>query len=460
MTKKSLVILFVLLVIVAGAIGGTIIFLNQQKAAELAAMPTPSPTTNENLSDARYKTITHIRMEDDDTVIELALNADNVWEMADSSATVDQSTAGSIATYLTYVYAKQIVDIGNTPLSAYGLDPGDFRVTYSTSEGTYTHYYGKYTSDRSSVFFRKQGDTRVYTIDVEYFNGVKRDHDALRDRSVNIPDMSRTGYVVLKTAGEPQIVLKQVTEAETYTPVAWVMTEPVSVPLTRDAAFLIIESLGNVTLTGFAGEEIKDEYGLDEQTWLEYRDFAGDVITRIHFGNVGQKGSDAAYDKFYCTVDGKEGVYLISRSAVQAAKSTVFSLIDQRLLPLDDFSTLDRLTITRGEDTTVLRLAENEYTLDGEPLSLTQATELYNKSRTVNFVGMTDGAVDRTAYATLYVERAGFGGKNISISIYPYLKDFYAVDYGSGPQLYVKAELLEGMLDFFFDYDPAAAQTE
>jgi hypothetical protein len=460
MNKKSLVILFVLLVIVAGAIGGTIIFLEQQKAAELATVPTPSPTVNENLSDARYKTITYIRMEDEDSVIELTLNEDSVWEMSGSDASVDQTSAGSIATYLTYVYATQVVDIGDTPLSAYGLEPGDFRVTYSTSEGTYTNYYGKYTSDRSAVFFRKEGDGRVYTIDVEYFNGVKRDHDSLRDRSVNIPDIGKTGYVVFKTEGEPQIVLKQVTEAETYTPVTWVMTEPVAVPLTQDAAYLIIESLGSVSLTGFAGEEVKDEYGLDGQTWLEYRDFSGNVITRIHFGKVGQKGSEEAYDRFYCTVDGKNGVYLITRSVAQAAKSTVFSLIDQRLLPLDDFSTLDKLTMTRGEDTTVLRLAENEYTLDGEPLSLEQATELYNKTRTVNFVGMTDAAVDQTAYASIFVERAGFGGKKININIYPYLKDFYAVDYGSGPQLYVKAELLEGMLDFFFDYDPAAQQTE
>jgi hypothetical protein len=66
--------------------------------------------------------------------------------------------------------------------------------------------------------------------------------------------------------------------------------------------------------------------------------------------------------------------------------------------------------------------------------------------------------VDSAEYASIYVERAGFGGKNVSIKIYPYLKDFYAVDYGSGPELYVKTELLKGMLDFFFDYDPATVE--
>ena len=47
MTKKGFVILFVLIAIVGGAIGGIIMFLNQQKAVEEAAKPAPAVTLNE-----------------------------------------------------------------------------------------------------------------------------------------------------------------------------------------------------------------------------------------------------------------------------------------------------------------------------------------------------------------------------------------------------------------------------
>ena len=47
MTKRGLVILLVLIVIVGGAIGGIIMFLNQQEAVQQTAEPSPAVTLSE-----------------------------------------------------------------------------------------------------------------------------------------------------------------------------------------------------------------------------------------------------------------------------------------------------------------------------------------------------------------------------------------------------------------------------
>ncbi len=47
MTKKGFVILFVLIAIVGGAIGGIIMFLNQQEDVQETAEPSPAVTLSE-----------------------------------------------------------------------------------------------------------------------------------------------------------------------------------------------------------------------------------------------------------------------------------------------------------------------------------------------------------------------------------------------------------------------------
>ena len=47
MTKKGYVILFVLIAIVGGAIGGIIMYLNQQEAVQETAEPSPAVTLSE-----------------------------------------------------------------------------------------------------------------------------------------------------------------------------------------------------------------------------------------------------------------------------------------------------------------------------------------------------------------------------------------------------------------------------
>ena len=458
MSKKSLIILLVLVVVVGGVVGGILVFLNNP-ASEQTAQQTeqPSPTPNINLSEANGKTISYIKLEDGETAIEIEM-ADGVWKMVGSDSAIDQTTAGGIAIYLTYLYAHETIDIKDTPLSAYGLDPGDFVVTYSTGNDVFINYYGKYTSDRDAVYFRKSGDDTVYTVEVEYFDAVKNDLDSLKDRSVDIPRADATGYVAFKQPGEDEIVLQQVTQSDTYTSIPWIMISPVTIPVTDETASLVYSVFGSVSLTDFVDDEVLPEYGIDGQTWFEYRDYSGDVITHINVGALGREGEEEEFDRFYCTVDGKDGVYLLPRAAVDAAASSALSLIDQRLIPLDDFTQLDQMTLTKGEQTAILTLKDGGYTLDGQEVSQEQAMSIYNKMRTVNFVGLIDEEVEPVEYCSIRVARAGFGGKDINIKIFPFLKDFYAVDYGSGPQVYVKAELMDNMLAFFLEFDPQAGE--
>jgi len=449
MSRKSLIILLVLVVVVAGAVGGTLIFLGQQSGNEQAQeTAAPTPTPNVNLSEAAGDTITNIVLKEGESEITLTLE-DGIWVMAGSSAPVDQVTAGSIATYLTYLYAHETINIGDTPLGAYGLDPGDFTATYTTSGGTFTNYYGKYTSTRDAVYFRRDGDSSVYTVETEYFDGVKNDLSSLRDRSVNIPEAASTGYIAIGQPGEAEIVIKQVTESDTYSAVPWMMTAPMTIPVTEDTARVIQGVFSAVTLTGFVGEDVKEEYGIDGQTYIEYRDFSGEALVRINIGALAETDESDAQDAFYCAASGKEGVYLLPRSSVDAAAVSAFTMIDQRMIPLDDMSELDQMTIIRDDQTVILTQKDTGFSLGGEEISQGDADALLNKMRTVNFVGLVDGKVSPREYCSIRVARAGFGGKDIDMKVYLYLKDFYAVDYGSGTQVYVKAELLDNMLDAF-----------
>ena len=166
MVKRSAAILLVIAVVIAGAIGGTIVFLSQQNVADAATQTTPSAIS---LNDGQDSAITDIELQKDDVTIALELGDDGIWQIAGHSSGIDQAVAENISSYLAETEALQVIDIADPSLSAYGLDSGNLVVTYSTARGTYTYYYGQYTSDKSAVFFRRDGDGNVYTIDASSF---------------------------------------------------------------------------------------------------------------------------------------------------------------------------------------------------------------------------------------------------------------------------------------------------
>ncbi|MDD5016607.1 MAG: DUF4340 domain-containing protein, partial [Eubacteriales bacterium] len=417
MTKKGLAVLIVLAVIVAGAIGGTIIFLRQQEIADMAN-EAAQQTEKINLSDARDMTITYIKLEDNDSVLELERGSDGAWTMSGSEAEIDQAAAQDISASLSDIVLSQAIDIGSEPLSTYGLDPGDLIATYTTAEGTYICYFGKYTSDKSAVFFRKSSDDMVYTIETQSFDGIRNGFDSLIEKIIEMPDTDTIGYAAFKTADTAETVLQRADDA--YTSVPWVMVSPITLPLSGDAYTLFLECLDIRTLTDYVESAALSDHGIDGETWLEYRDEAGSVLMHI---DIGEKTADSMV---YCSIG--ESVFLVPEAVRDMAVRDAFSLIDQRLLPVDDTSLIDTLTIVRGEEQAVLALSDGGYTLNTESITTEQAAALYERLGAVSFSGEAAEKVGSLLYGTIFAVLTD--GTEISMEIYPYLKDYYAVDYG------------------------------
>ncbi|MGI5848446.1 MAG: DUF4340 domain-containing protein [Christensenellales bacterium] len=180
MGKKGLIFLLVLAVVIAGAIGGTIIFLSRLNAEDIEGQ-TARGSILTNLSDVQSNPIIYMRLKDDQSAIELELREKGIWTSANNQTPIDQDAVKSILSSLTFVDVSKMMDIGEANLSAYGLDPGDLVVTYMTSAGVYTYYYGQYAMGKNAVYFRKQGDDTVYTIKAYCFDDIKNALVALRE---------------------------------------------------------------------------------------------------------------------------------------------------------------------------------------------------------------------------------------------------------------------------------------
>ena len=266
------------------------------------------------------------------------------------------------------------------------------------------------------------------------FNGIVGSFSMLENELVNIPSTTETASIVFQAADGPEVVLEQSGDNE------WTMTSPISRPLSDDAQALL-EACFNAE-SGFAGDEVLSEYGIDSGTWLEFRDSAGDTLMYIALGV--QSG-----DEVYCSIDEKTGAFLLSEAVAELAEAAPFSLIDQRFLSIDDFSLLEQLTVTKDDETVVLAKTEDGYTVNDESVTDEEAENLFDGCAAITCVGEVADKVGSVLYCSV-VATSSDGGQ-ISIDVYPYLNDYYAIDYGSGAQLYVDAAALDSFLTAFFE---------
>ncbi len=442
MAKKSLVILLVIAVVIAGAVGGTMIFLGQQNSANMQeAEPEQTKTPDINLSDAGDMAVTYIKLEQNDKVIELSF-ADNVWSMAGSIAPIDQKTASGIAEGLADITALHTVDTGELSLADFGLEESGLKVLYTTKNGTFTNYYGKYTQDKNAVFFRKNSDSSVYIIQTQDYENIQNGYNALEENMINIPSSDETGFIAVKTSQGEEIVFL----AQPDLSLPWIMSSPYNLAITEQTSSLINNSFGNSVLQEYAGEKALPSFKLGGGTWIEYKDNSGNVIAHLNIGAPVK--SKTGKDSYYCSVEGKQGVFLTSGNIADIVDSDAFSLIDNRLLSSGEFSMFEKLTITKDETSAVLTQMGEEYTLNENSITKEQAQALYTKLEEISFTDAVTQKVGAVAYCTLSLKQQG--KEDININVYLYLKDFYAIDYGSGPQVYVQAKQFDEMLDEFF----------
>lgn len=354
------------------------------------------------------------------------------WQAMGSDINVDSLTCEGMATYLGYVYAVDVIEEKPDDIGNYGLDEPSLVAEIVLSDGTNIVYvFGLPTADQSAMYFMKSGDDKLYTMLEAHFAQIRSTLEDIVDLSLPAIDsdsMSRIEYrmgsvshaVAASDMAESGFVFEETNTA-------------------ASGAFITqVQKAVTSRLAAYVGEEADVVYGLDGGDYIRVTDAGGKTLGIT----LGSKTEDG---KYYCIVDGKQGVYLAFDDITDFILDDVYLCMDRRMIPAaqDDIVSI---TLT-GEGREInLDAATGVLTVNGEQKSHEEFGALYSQLLAVTASGVIDKPADEQASYTVAVQLKN--GQTITVGLHAYLKGFYALSYGSEPSLFVKADMLNNILSW------------
>ncbi len=225
-------------------------------------------------------------------------------------------------------------------------------------------------------------------------------------------------------------------EAERVGNETWKLNEPFEGLGNPRIPELVTSLLSPARLSGFVGDDIQGDYGLDNGKLLVLQDGSGNEVRM----NVGATTDDGSY---YCTVEGKEGVYTIYPLFGELFAIDMQNCVQQNVIPLDS-GHISSFTLTTGG--TTLAFDADAGTLNGTPMTDEAINALFDVIAAITVDGMTEQET--------VADRAGamdIDGK-MEISFAPYRNEFYAVSwYGDALPVYVRQSKIDELANLAND---------
>ena len=416
MSKRNVILLVSLLAALAVVVAAIVLLLSNP----------PEEESNELLlvSDIPYDSIQAMTITGESGVIRVERQGDG-WTAAGSDMTVDSLTCESMATYLSYVYAVDVVEQDASDPGQYGLDNPSLTAELMLSDGSQTVFtFGVPTTDQSAVYFMRSGDGSVYTMRSDHFAQIRSTLTDIVDLSLPAVDGENISSLSYKRGRLEQSVVRSDKFESGF-------AFEQSGAAASDAFMTQVKKTAKARLNSYVGSEVKPEYGLDSGDYIRIADTAG-VEMLLHLGSKTEDGK-----KYYCTVEGKDGVYLLDEPYTAFMVDDVALCMDTRLMPVAADSIVSVSWQGQGQQ---IELADGTTTVNGQP----QGTDAYEALMGALKEAQASGIIDTDAGGALcsLTVKLSDGG-SLEVKLCEYLKGFYALDYGSGPSLYIKADALK-----------------
>ncbi len=365
---------------------------------------------------------------------------DGKWKFEGSDAPVDQARAESVITFVSYVYVTKAVDENVTDFAKYGLDPAQSIVNVKTADGGgYTINYGYQTADNTSKYMRMNGDPTVYIQGYLSSELILRDLDALRDLKLPAVDVEQLSEIAYQNTSGETIGMNILANGLAVGNCTWQMNQPAAlfVPTMNIDSFKAI--LKSSKLSDYIGADVKPEYGLDEYAKLAQFGFADGTVISLKIGAQTEDGK-----KYYCLVDGKDGVYTITASALEYLSYPSLQMALPEIMPAMPADTT-AITVSANGQSYELKADGSAYTLNGKSITAETYESLFTAMKQMIIVDYVKPDVEIGAEVASVTQKC-VNGAEIAVRLYEYGKDFLAVDYGFGKQIYVARAPLDSFI--------------
>jgi hypothetical protein len=389
----------------------------------------PQEEQNELLlvSDIPFESIVAMTISSESGTLQLE-RQDGGWHAVGSDMAVDSLTCEGMATYLSYVYAVEVVEQEPASVGKYGLDNPALTAELMLADGSRVVYmFGVMTADQTAVYFMKSGDGRLFTMMSAHFAQIRSSLTDLVDLS--LPEIDSTDITEItfkKGAIEQTLVRSGVFES------GFAFEES---GVAAAAAFIgQVQKTAGMRLNAYVGDEVLPEHGLNKGDYFRITDRDGSALVV----RIGDKTEDG---KHFCTVDGKHGVFLADEALTAFIVDDLSLCMDKRLIPIAP-ENIESVTWQGGGQHIELDALYARSTVDGKQQGEVEYEALMEALLTADTSGIIDSAAGDAVYTlTVYL----VGGGLQKVTLHEYLKGFYALDYGKGPWLYIKADRLEAI---------------
>lgn len=442
----TLVAVFVLL---AALIGGYLLLANRPKDKS------PEVTSIEIVSLDKQK-LSKIVLNRSGSVL-TAVKKGEEWSVDNPfPITVDQVRADDLASAVTSLAAKSVVEEDAKDLSQYGLDPPQATAKAFFTDGTEkTFHLGNKTPTSDTYYFQVAGDPKVYTvwsyINDRYRYTVSDFRDMALSPSINPDEIT---YLRVRQRDGTVIEMKEKTTMESQTTYlgfgTFLMTRPYAYPVGADAekSESFLKAPANIAIGGFVEDAPKDlsRYGLDKP-WGEL--LVRDKTNTLHL----QFGSDKDADNLFFKIVGRPNVYTLEKSVISFIDTKPFELVD-RFAFIPNIEHVDRIDISsRGKShlITLTRTAKEDetittYTVDGKIVLEGDFKTFYQE-----LIGLiTEGEIGKTAVGTpeltvrYYLNTGDL--KQVTVAFIPYNKVFYAISLNGKQSFAISKSQVAAML--------------
>jgi hypothetical protein len=357
---------------------------------------------------------------------------------------VDQVKSDDIASAVTAISARSVVEENPKDLGQYGLDPPQVTATAAFTDGsTKTFLLGNKTPTNDMYYFRMSGDPKVYTVWNHINDRYRYTLSDMRNKTIS-PEINadEVPYVMARQRDGTVIEIKEKTLAESKFAQlgfsTFILTKPYAYVIGTDSqkADPFIKAPAAIVIKDFVDDNPKElsRYGLTKP-WGEVlvRDKANSL--RFVFG----KDKDA--ESVYFMIVGAPNVYSVEKSLISFMDTKPFELVD-RFAFIPNIDQVDRIQIDSRGKTHVLTLSRTvkkaavsgdpdetitAYTADGKAVEEKAFKTFYQE-----IIGLvTDGEIKKPAVGTAeLVTRFTLNTGEVklaTVAYIPYNKDFYAI---------------------------------
>ncbi len=432
MTKGRFLTLLIAVAVLAALVVGSIVLITAP--AEL------SGTNQLKIYGVTARDVMSVEIDHNGETLSIYRAEDGKWKFEGSDAPVDQARAESVITFVSYVYVTKAVDENVTDFAKYGLDPAQSVVKVKTADGNgYTINYGYQTADNTSKYMRMNDAPTVYIQGYLSSELILRDLDALRDLKLPAFDAEQLSEIAYQNDSGETVGMNILANGLSVGNCGWQMNQPAAlfVPTMNIDSFKAI--LRSSKLSDYVGADVKPEYGLDEYAKLAQFGFADGTVLSLKIGAQTEDGK-----KYYCLVDGKEGVYTIASSLLEYLSYPSLQMALPEIMPGMPADTT-AIKAEAGGQSYELKTDGSAYTLNGKTITAETYNSLFTAMKQMIIVDYVKSDVEIGAQVASITQSCASGAE-IAVTLYEYGKDFLAVDYGFGKQIYIARAPLDSFI--------------